>query len=417
MLRSVRRLSNAALLGQPSWRTHPHMLRPGEVWPGHTKEEFRERRLRLVEDLPSPSLVVIPSYATKFGSLNIFYPFQQNNNMLYLSGFDEPDACLVVEKTDGGCASHMFLKENDPVASLWSGPRTGTARAVEELGVQQAHPIKGLSAFLQAKKSMYYDLDENSALPADCRSMLLERGKSITERLHLLRSTKREAEAAVMRKACASAAEAFKETMQWSVRQAVRQESAIAARMEFECRLRGATGLAYVPVVASGPRALILHYTRNNMVAQGGDLMFMDAGGKFDGYCTDISRAWPLSGRFSAPQRQLYEAVLRVQQACIRLCGMWREHRISLAHLNYFSVELLKEELGRLGFRNPARAVDRLYPHSIGHYLGLDLHDCPRTLGDLPLRPGTVITIEPGLYIPVDSEFPPEYQPGRGRSR
>lgn len=431
--RLVRRLfgtavRNEELLGQPCRRTHPHLIASGSITPGHTDVEYRERRLQLAQQLGNRSMTVIPSYGTKYGSQNILYleyiqlvylmfsyPFQQNNNLLYLTGFDEPGACLVLERSDDRITSTLFLQENDAHALLWEGPRCGTERAPEYFGVDAAKSIGTLAAHIEQhlrvpNAELHHDLDANSSLPEGLRSTLLSRGASITFRLQEMRVKKQRAEIEVLKSGCSRSAKAFAETMRWSVQNRVASEHAVAARMEFECRIRGANGLAYVPVVASGPRALILHYTRNNMIGDTvNDIMFMDAGGKFDGYCTDISRAWPLSGTFTKPQKEIYEAVLRVQLACIHLCGLHTEEAIDLHMLNGISSVLFVEELRALGFKDPQKHINKLYPHSIGHYLGLDLHDCPKVAGDLRLGPGHVITIEPGLYIPEDPAFPAQY--------
>lgn len=319
----------------------------------------------------------------------------------------------MIERSNGAIKSYLFVKDNDPHTTLWEGPRTGVSRAASHFGVDQAFPSSHLSDFLRSflatKGSIYHDLDTNSVLSDDAKTILSLNGSSITSAIQKMRVFKRVEEAKLMLDGCKKSAEAFKETMAWSMRNRISSENGIAAKMEFECRIRGATGLAYVPVVASGPRSLILHYTRNNMIGDQHDLIFMDAGGKFNGYCTDISRAWPVSGTFTKPQREIFEAVLRVQQACINLASAHQREKVSLDVLNAFSAYLMIDELGRLGFKNPAKCVDRLYPHSIGHYLGLDLHDCPLVKGDVLLKPGMVITIEPGLYIPFDPEYPSQY--------
>lgn len=333
--------------------------------------------------------------------------------MLYLTGFEEPGSCLVIEKNFDSVNTFLFVKDNDLHSMLWEGPRTGVDRAAAYFGVDKALPSSDLPEFLRshlAKKGpIYHDLDSNSVLPDDAKSMLALNGSSITPVIQKMRVLKRSEEAKLMLQGCKKSAEAFKETMSWSMINRISGENGIAAKFEYECRIRGATGLAYVPVVASGPRSLILHYTRNNMVGMQNDLMFMDAGGKFDGYCTDISRAWPVSGKFTIPQREIYDAVLKVQQACISLTSAHKKDHVSLDVLNAFSAYLMIDELGKLGFKNPAKCVERLYPHSIGHYLGLDLHDCPLVRGDVLFKPGMVITIEPGLYISADPEFPPQY--------
>lgn len=344
----------------------------------------------------------------------VSYPFQQNNNLLYLTGFDEPESCLVLERIDESIKFILFVKENDEHTMLWEGPRTGTNRARGHFCVDQTLPIGSLSRYIEdhvkAKSSIHYDLDVNSSVPDPLREALKLSGQSITNRIQEMRVTKRKEEIELMKDGGHKAALAFKETMKWSVQNRIRDENSIAAKMDFECRMRGATGLAYVPVVASGPRSLILHYTRNNMRAESeGMLMFMDAGGKFNGYCSDISRAWPLNGRFTHPQRLLYDAVLRVQKACVKVCGIHRQERVNLDMLNSLSAYLMVEELKHLGFSRPEKYVNRLYPHSIGHYLGLDLHDCQQVSGDRQLVPGMVLTIEPGLYIPEDPAYPEQF--------
>lgn len=411
--RLLHSVKNTELLGQPSWKSHSHLLKAGEIKGFHGIDEYVNRRLDLAKLVPSKSITIIPSYGIKYGSQNIFFSFQQNNNLLYLTGFDEPESCLIIEKIDDAVKSHLFVKDNDSHALLWEGPRCGPERVNEYFGIENTSSLVNLASFVREKIkdrfNIMYDFDENSKLPAGLVNQIEQNGKSITEAIQAQRAFKVRSEVLLMKDACKKSAEAFKETMKWSVSEKVCHENSIAAKMDFECRLRGASGLAYVPVVASGQRSLILHYTRNNMVAQQDDLMFMDAGGKFDGYCTDISRAWPLNGRFSEPQRKIYEAVLRVQKACIKYCGMYREEQVNLSILNALSVYMTTEELKRLGFKNPERIVDKLYPHSIGHYLGLDLHDCPKISGDLMFRPGMVVTIEPGLYIPEDPAYPEEY--------
>jgi Xaa-Pro aminopeptidase len=331
--------------------------------------------------------------------------------MLYLAGFNEPDSCLAIERKDGCITSRLFVKENDEHSLLWSGPTTGSENAAKYFGVDSGHSIDALPGFIQeaidSRKLIYHDVDENSKTAKTVLASLSEHGRSANSFLHELRSKKRQAEISVIKDASNNAAAAFKETMQFSRK--TRFEAHLAAKMEYECRLLGAEGLAYVPVIAGGSRANILHYTRNNMIIPEDKMVLMDAGGKFNGYCTDTSRTWPVNGRFTAAQKELYEAVLRVQEACIQVCKLDQSYQISLLALNHLSVELMAEELAKLGFSNPKKVVHKLYPHSIGHYLGLDLHDCPKARQDTTLQPVTVLTIEPGLYIPEDPQYPEKF--------
>lgn len=211
-----------------------------------------------------------------------------------------------------------------------------------------------------------------------------------------------------MREASRIGAEAFSSVIRWS--KGRREEASLAARMEFEVRMRGASGLSYVPVVAGGDRANIIHYVRNDRIITEGSLVLMDAGAKYGGYCNDITRTWPVAGRFAEAQRELYEAVLRVQQQSLDMLRRRTElPGFSLHTLHCASVYFAAEELGKLGFRHPTKAVHKLYPHSIGHFLGMDLHDCPSIGYDEELQPGMVITVEPGLYVPVGKDYPERF--------
>lgn len=195
-------------------------------------------------------------------------------------------------------------------------------------------------------------------------------------------------------------------------------EHSLAAIAEFGCKLDGAAGVSFPPVVAGGPRALVLHYspTPDSPQVTDPDMVLMDFGAEHLGYSSDISRTWPVSGRFADPQRELYEAVLRVQNACLELCTA--DGETSLSHIQRQSVALTADELVRLGiFRsedvkgaNALANIRRVFPHSIGHYLGMDVHDTPGVPLNRPLVPGMVITIEPGLYIPDSPDMPSAFR-------
>ena len=266
-----------------------------------------------------------------------------------------------------------------------------------------------------AGRSPFADLDDNDCLSPEQRALLLSPGgdstlaRPVKSLLHRLRLVKSPAERVLMQEASRAGSEAFRSTMRWS--KGRQQEGDLAAHMEYEARLRGASGLAYVPVVAGGDRANIIHYVRNDRRLAEGELVLMDAGAQKHGYCNDITRTWPISGRFSPAQRRLYEAVLRVQQHCITAVTRWQSigDDLSINALNQLASMLFVEELGALGFARPERAVHQLFPHSIGHWLGMDLHDCPTVSCDEPLREGMTITIEPGLYVPASTEYPEQY--------
>lgn len=192
--------------------------------------------------------------------------------------------------------------------------------------------------------------------------------------------------------------------MEYSKR--AKSEAELAAFMEFKARSLGGDRLAYVPVVAGATRGLVLHYTHNNQSISNKDWILMDAGSQYFGYCSDITRSWPLAGRFSDPQARLYEAVLHVQRGC--QAAIETIPTITFSQLNEVAVYLTAVELDKLGFKDVERNVNSWFPHSIGHHLGLDLHDCPNHNPDAKFVEGNVITIEPGVYVPLEDKNAPE---------
>lgn len=169
-----------------------------------------------------------------------------------------------------------------------------------------------------------------------------------------------------------------------------RTESSLVAHFEYITSLAGSPRAAYVPVVASGPSALTIHYTSNSLPLNSGDLVLLDAGCEYGGYASDITRTWPVSGTFTSAQRDLYEAVLRVEKDCIKLCSV--SVGMSLDELHNKSCSLMREELTRLGFNLRSGEMERiLYPHYLSHPLGIDLHDTPSFGRNEKLQAGMVI--------------------------
>jgi len=304
----------------------------------------------------------------------------------------------------------MFVEENDEHSLLWSGPRCGSSTVKTHFGLDHSYSFADVPHYLrqlssqQKNQSIYIDNHgENSCIGAS----LLPSGMKISPVLDKLRVIKSAAELHQMEAGCKLSAAAFVSTIRSSKEST--SESLLAARMEFECKQRGATGLSYIPVIASGDRANIIHYTRNDLPLKEGELVLMDAGGKFGPFCTDITRTIPHSS-FTSAQRELYNAVLRAQRVCIEAVSEFKNFKeLSLETLNGLAMLQLVQELSHLGFKSPEDAVNKLFPHSIGHYLGMDLHDTPSISYSQPLVPGMVITIEPGLYIPYDSDYPSRF--------
>ncbi|KAL8558452.1 hypothetical protein ACOMHN_052270 [Nucella lapillus] len=414
--------------GQPVAHTHPHLLNSGEVTPNITKEEYRKRRRRLVAKARSmcknlspstPHIFVFPSASRVYMTNDIPYPFRQNSDFLYLCGFQEPNSVLVIQSKVDDTENHtavLFVPRKDPHQELWEGPCSGKDGAVELTGVDCAYNSGDLEGFLydlcnqRPKFMLWYDFTSpvQDRLHRNVMSQLIgqeqhsavETARKLT---HPLRVKKSFAEAELMKQSVGIASQAFVDVMRFSRPEI--EEAHLWAKMDFECRTRGAQYLAYPPVVAGGARANTIHYTANNQVIADGDLVLMDAGCELHGYTSDLTRTWPVNGRFSPAQRALYNATLAVQNACIALCTP----NNSLDDIYRQMLALLGMQLQALGIvSKTASATDiikrarELCPHHVGHYLGMDVHDTEDISRNVKLEPGMVITVEPGIYIRPD---------------
>ncbi|XP_072724549.1 xaa-Pro aminopeptidase 3 isoform X1 [Ciconia boyciana] len=450
-------------LGQPSPFTHPHLLKPGEVTPGLSQVEYALRRHKLMALIQKEAhgwdgldhTVILLSNPMYYMSNDIPYIFHQDTNFLYLCGFQEPDSILVLQSIPGkALPSHksiLFVPRRDPSRELWDGPRSGTDGAIALTGVDEAYTIeefRHLVAKLKGESNIvWYDLRKpvHTELHSDYMQPLAEikaRNKNHIQGIrHLvqnLRLIKSPAEIERMKIAGRMTAEAFTETMFAS--KAPVDEAFLYAKVhhsrkvkilrltvpfffssdvkfEFECRARGADILAYPPVVAGGNRSNTLHYVKNNQLIKDGELVLLDGGCESSCYVSDITRTWPVNGRFTKPQAELYQAVLDIQKSCLSLCSPG----VSLENIYSLMLSLIGQKLKELGILKSSiteshffNAVRKYCPHHVGHYLGMDVHDTPDISRSLPLQPGMVITIEPGIYIPEDDVSAPERFRGIG---
>lgn len=218
-----------------------------------------------------------------------------------------------------------------------------------------------------------------------------------------------------MRRTCTIAAQAINETMR-ETRADVDSEHHIFARVDYKCRMAGASHLAYPPVVASGRNATVIHYVQNTQLVHAGDMVLMDAGCEYGGYSSDITRTWPAGGRFTDAQRVLYEVVWQLQRELIDTLGADGGRTLdALFDTMCLRLGQLLQEAGllrrQLAGQDLVRAAFRFCPHHVSHYLGMDVHDTPLMSRQLPLRPGVVCTVEPGIYIAADSaDVPVEFR-------
>ncbi|KAI7857355.1 peptidase M24, structural domain-containing protein [Circinella umbellata] len=312
----------------------------------------------------------------------------------------------------------MFIPPKNPSAELWDGPRTGVEGVKELFAADEAFDSERFPMFIKdalLSKHVFMDspvltpsiLSENTVKSMVDFAKNQRSIKPLSVLIQELRIIKSDYEIEVMKKSGQISAKSFIEAMKWTSPEFT--EAQLWAKLDYECRMRGSSILAYVPVVASGPNGLSMHYVRNDMKMNDGDLVLVDCGGEYNGYASDITRTWPVNGKFIEPQRELYQAVLNVNKACIKLCS--EKANISLHGIHSVSTRLMKEELAKIGFKVNTWELERvLYPHHVGHYLGLDVHDCHDLDRSRKLKKNMVVTIEPGIYVPYDSRFPEKYQ-------
>lgn len=347
----------------------------------------------------------------------------------------------------------MFVQNRDEHSETWNGPRTGLDGAVSIFGADDAleldpaillnhlkqvlpkythvyvepptqptSPRRGNAAGGNSKAGNILNyLSPPSTGPLDLFSkksdfeavikLLGDTRKchSLSREVERLRFKKSLNEIRIMKRAGKASGEAMAETMGF-VRPGV-SEAQLQAVFEYNCALRGSQRPAYVPVVASGSNALTIHYVNNDRLVGPDQLVCIDAGGELDGYASDITRAFPSNsnGLFTAPQRDLYTAVLNVLKSITSLATS--DNAYTLADLHRRSVDFLRQELTQIGFHLTGSTLERvLYPHYIGHWLGIDLHDCASVERTTRLEEGVVVTVEPGVYVPFDDAFPKEFQ-------
>ncbi|KAG7170060.1 Xaa-Pro aminopeptidase 3-like [Homarus americanus] len=421
--------------GQPTPHTHPHLVQPGEVTYGISRGEYSERRHKLMESLGKEEgkhhVVILPATPKRYMIDKIPYLYRQDTDMLYMSGCLEPNCVLMLHTLPGKRAplhkSVMFTPHHEPSQELWDGPRTGPSNAPDVWGVDAGLPLGELTRYLGHLESdltsptLWYHSQgaPNPEIQRQLQGWLLggRQGgmESPKSHLHKLRFVKSPAEIELMRRACRISGESIAATMRAT--RAPVMEHQLFAIVDYQSRMRGADYLAYPPVVAGGPRANIIHYINNNQIINPGEMVLMDAGGEFRGYSGDVTRTWPVSGEFTPAQRDVYEAVLEVQQTVINACIQ----RPTLDQL--FSIMCTK--LGKvlqelcilpLNFNDGQlmRAAYGFCPHHVSHYLGMDVHDTPLVPRNRPLKPGCIITVEPGIYISENNTTVPSRYPGLG---
>ncbi len=390
-----------------------------------SQQEYAERRQRLMAQLPQNSIALIPSAKEilRNGFDNVFQ-FRQNSDFWYLTGYDEPDAVLVLIPGRTGGEVVLFNRPTDPKAEIWTGRRSGQLGACRDFGMQEAFLIttfdEKLPEFLKDKTSIYYPIGRDMAFDRQVLKAMnkaragVRRGAVAPDNfcnldpvLHGMRVIKSDAEIALMQTANDISSEGHRMLMRAC--KPGQYEYQLEGIIRGHCYSNGCRDMAYGPIVGAGENACILHYVSNNARITEHDLVLVDAGGEYQNYASDITRTFPANGRFQGEQKAVYEVVLAtqikliemikpgvnwdvIQQTCRRLLT---EGLIAIGVLQG-SIDSLLEQQAYLPF----------YMHLFGHYLGLDTHDAGsyKVNGHWPdLQPGMVLTIEPGLYISANT--------------
>jgi len=390
---------------------------------------YAERRRKILQALPEGGALLLPTADEVVRSNTTHYPFRPNSDFYYVTGYAEPEAWALIKRGGEGEGYTLFVLPKDRERETWTGTRHGTVGARNEFGADAAYKLEDLALelerLLEDVDVLYFAFGRHGAKESRLHEILgkVRTGRKPalgpstlrdpTELLAPMRLIKSEEELAVMRRGVEITTEAHIEAMK-HVRPGM-HEYEIQALLEYTFRKHGAWGWAYPSIVAGGANACILHYVRNDAAFGDNDLMLIDAGAEVDCYATDVTRVTPVNGRFSDAQREVYNAVLGVQERAIKSVrpgfSIDDMHEVVRKELTEAMVEL-----GALSGNVDALIADKkyeaYYPHRTSHWLGADVHDVGRyRLRDgppFPFEPGQVLTVEPGLYFPPDAEGCPE---------
>ena len=393
--------------------------------------EYRRRRRTLMRLMGDDAIAVIPAARVAYRNRDSEYAYRPDSDFHYLSGFDEPDALLVLVPGRKAGEYLVFCRERDPEKETWHGRRLGVERAPAALGADDAFPIGDvddiLPGLLEGRREVYHTLGKDPLFDAQLLGWL-NRARASRRRatggdpevfvsldyhLHEMRLHKSRVELATLRRAARISAAGHRRAMR-AARPGMR-EYELEAELVAEYVRQGATH-AFLPIVGGGANGCILHYTENRDELRDGDLVLIDSGAEHEKYAGDISRTFPVNGRFSEAQREVYDIVLAAQLAAIeavRPNAHWNaphEAAVKVLTRGLRDLGILK---GRLDTLLRDEAHKPYYMHRTGHWLGMDVHDVGEYKIDEEwrvLEPGMVLTVEPGLYLGASRKVPKRYR-------
>jgi Xaa-Pro aminopeptidase len=385
---------------------------------------FAERRRRFLEAMGPDAVAIVLGARLATRSADTHFPFRQDSDFWYLTGFNHPHAAAVL-RTDGGPVFTLFVEPRQHEAEVWTGYRPGVDGAVRDYAADAAFPshelIESLPKLLERVRRVFHVLGRDAALDAKLvesldgmrlrsRTGLVPPAEIVDPRsiLHEMRMFKDPSELEIMRRAAEISQEAHAAAARLA-RDGV-YEYELEAMLDFTFRRRGASGPAYETIVGGGKNATVLHYVTNDQPLRAGELVLVDAGCELQGYASDVTRTYPVGGKFEGAARSVYQVVLAAQEAAFAVA----KPGATLEQVHTAAVRVLTDGMVQLGLLSgnlddlvASNAYRKYYMHRTSHWLGLDVHDVgayttngnPRTL-----EPGMVFTIEPGLYVSADAE-------------
>jgi len=393
------------------------------------RKEFSRRRRQFMRIIGKDAIAIVPAAPVRHRNGDIEYAYRQDSHFHYLSGFPEPDAVAVLVPGRPHAEYLLFVRERDAAREAWDGARAGTDGAVEQYGADDAFPIADiddiLPGLLEQRSQVYYSMgshpDFDSHVLGWVNGLRTEarRGTGAPHEFvapnHVLddmRLYKSRAELASLRRAAQIGISAHRRAMRFA--RPGRMEYEVMAELLHEFRSHNAD-ISYYPIVGSGANTCVMHYRNNDQALCAGDLLLLDAGCEHDCYASDITRTFPIGGRFNAAQRAVYEIVLEAQLVAIdkvRAGNHWNHpHEAAVRTITQGLVKLglLK---GKVAALVRSQAYLQFFGHRTGHWLGLDVHD----VGDYKvggewrvLEPGMTLTVEPGIYIRPSPRVPKEF--------
>lgn len=389
------------------------------------KAEYARRRKALMAQMVPNSIAILPAAAVAIRNRDVEHVYRQDSDFQYLSGFPEPEAVIALIPGREHGEYVLFCRERNPERELWDGLRAGQEGAVRDFGADDAFPITDIDEILpgliEGRERVYSAMGSNAEFDRrlmDWINVIRSKARlgaqppnefvALDHLLHDMRLYKSAAEVKVMRAAADISARAHVRAMQAC--RAGLHEYSLEAELDYEFRKGGAKMPAYGSIVAAGRNGCILHYQQNDAPLKDGDLVLIDAGCEIDCYASDITRTFPVSGRFSPEQKAIYELVLKAQAAAFAVIAPGKHWN----HAHEATVRVITEGLVELGLLTGEvqalidnEAYRAFYMHRAGHWLGMDVHDVGeyKVGGEWRvLEPGMALTVEPGIYIGADNQ-------------